>query len=91
MYYEFEARSVEKIMTTMVSEPYVNHVPTPTGGIVRACCLSHFYVNHVIFNNPDDIDLELSRTVGTDRIVNEFIFVFTYVKQMDWMWVFWFL
>ena len=86
-YYEFEARSVEKTMATMVSEPYVNHVPTLTGGIGRAR-LSHFYLNHFIFNNPDDTALELiSRTVGTDRIVDEFIFVFTHVKQMDWMWV----
>lgn len=73
-YYEFEARSVEKTMATMVPEPYVNHVPTLTGGIGRAR-LSHFYLNHFIFNNPDDTSLELiSRTVGTDRIVDEFIF-----------------
>jgi carboxymethylenebutenolidase len=86
-YYEFEVRSVEKTMATMVSEPYVNHVPTLTGGIGRAR-LSYFYLNHFIFNNPDDTALELiSRTVGTDRIVDEFIFVFTHVKQMDWMWV----
>ncbi|KAJ5522570.1 hypothetical protein N7527_006685 [Penicillium freii] len=84
-YYEFEARSVEKTMATMVPEPYVNHVPTLTGGIGRAR-LSHFYLNNFIFNNPDDTALELiSRTVGTDRIVDEFIFVFTHVKQMDWM------
>ncbi|KAJ5823717.1 hypothetical protein N7447_006057 [Penicillium robsamsonii] len=84
-YYEFESRSVEKTMATMVAEPYVNHVPTLTGGIGRAR-LSHFYLNHFIFNNPDDTALELiSRTVGTDRIVDEFIFVFTHVKQMDWL------
>ncbi|OQD79783.1 hypothetical protein PENANT_c044G09612 [Penicillium antarcticum] len=84
-YYEFGDRSVEKTMATMVQEPYVNHVPTLTGGIGRAR-LSHFYLNHFIFNNPDDTALELiSRTVGTDRIVDEFIFCFTHVKQMDWM------
>ena len=27
-YYEFDDRSVEKTMGTMVQEPYVNHVPT---------------------------------------------------------------
>lgn len=27
-YYEFEARSVEHTMNTMVQEPYVNHIPT---------------------------------------------------------------
>ncbi|KAJ5567813.1 hypothetical protein N7535_007119 [Penicillium sp. DV-2018c] len=84
-FYEFEERSVEKTMATMVPEPYVNHVPTLTGGIGRAR-LSHFYLNHFIFNNPDDTALELiSRTVGLDRIVDEFIFVFTHVKEMDWI------
>ncbi|CAG7928448.1 unnamed protein product [Penicillium olsonii] len=84
-YYEFGDRSVEKTMATMVQEPYVNHIPTLTGGIGRSR-LSHFYLHHFIFNNPDDTALELiSRTVGTDRIVDEFIFVFTHVQQMDWM------
>ena len=27
-YYEFENRSVEHTMSTMVQEPYVNHIPT---------------------------------------------------------------
>lgn len=27
-YYEFEDRSVERTMSTMVQEPYVNHIPT---------------------------------------------------------------
>ncbi|KAJ5679920.1 hypothetical protein N7462_008164 [Penicillium macrosclerotiorum] len=84
-YYEFGDRSVEKTMATMVQEPYVNHVPTLTGGIGRAR-LSHFYLNHFIFSNPDDTALELiSRTVGTDRIVDEFIFCLTHVKQVDWL------
>ncbi|KAJ5174216.1 uncharacterized protein N7482_000093 [Penicillium canariense] len=84
-YYEFGDRSVEKTMATMVQEPYVNHIPTMTGGIGRAR-LSHFYLNHFIFSNPDDTALELiSRTVGTDRIVDEFIFCLTHVKQVDWL------
>ncbi|KAL4865418.1 hypothetical protein BDV12DRAFT_174686 [Aspergillus spectabilis] len=84
-YYEFEDRSVEKTMATMVQEPYVNHVPTLTGGIGRAR-LSNFYLNHFIFNNPDDTKLELiSRTIGLDRVVDEFIFCFTHVKVVDWL------
>ena len=31
--YEFETRDVEATMGTMVAEPYVNHVPTMTGGV----------------------------------------------------------
>ncbi|KAJ5083041.1 hypothetical protein N7532_012084 [Penicillium argentinense] len=84
-YFEFGDRSVEKTMATMVQEPYVNHIPTMTGGLGRAR-LSHFYLHHFIFNNPDDTGLELiSRTVGTDRVVDEFIFSFTHVKQVDWL------
>ncbi|KAL3480795.1 hypothetical protein BJX99DRAFT_204874 [Aspergillus californicus] len=84
-YYEFENRSVEKTMATMVQEPYVNHVPTLTGGIGRAR-LSNFYLNHFIFNNPDDTGLELiSRTIGVDRVVDEFIFCLTHTKVVDWL------
>ncbi|PYI00091.1 hypothetical protein BO71DRAFT_393724 [Aspergillus ellipticus CBS 707.79] len=84
-YYEFQDRSVEKTMATMVQEPYVNHIPTITGGIGRAR-LSNFYLNHFIFNNPDDTALELiSRTIGVDRIVDEFVFSFTHVKEVDWL------
>ncbi len=30
---EFETRDVEANMATMVAEPYVNHIPTMTGGV----------------------------------------------------------
>ncbi|KAE8152845.1 hypothetical protein BDV25DRAFT_127708 [Aspergillus avenaceus] len=84
-WYEFGDRSVEKTMATMVQEPYVNHIPTMTGGIGRER-LSNFYLNHFIFNNPTDTALELiSRTVGTDRIVDEFIFSLTHNKEVDWL------
>ncbi|PIG83678.1 LEA domain protein [Aspergillus arachidicola] len=84
-WYEFGDRSVEKTMATMVQEPYVNHIPTMTGGIGRAR-LSKFYLENFIFNNPTDTALELiSRTVGTDRIVDEFIFSLTHNKEIDWL------
>src|SRR5205807_1338709 len=31
--HEFETRDVDATMATMVAEPYVNHVPTMTGGV----------------------------------------------------------
>ncbi|KAL2811094.1 hypothetical protein BJX63DRAFT_433654 [Aspergillus granulosus] len=84
-YYEFENRSVEHTMATMVQEPYVNHVPTLTGGIGREK-LTDFYRHHFIFNNPDDTNLELiSRTIGVDRVVDEFIYSFTHTKEVDWI------
>lgn len=101
-YYEFADRSVEHTMSTMVAEPYVNHVPTVssstfptsgsdisqlTGGIGRSK-LTEFYCNNFIFNNSDDTELELtSRTIGIDRVIDEFIFKFTHDKQLDWLYV----
>jgi hypothetical protein len=83
--YEFADRSVEETMATMVDEPYVNHVPTLTGGIGREK-LTRFYRDHFIFSNPDDAALELvSRTVGIDRVVDEFLFNCTHDRVIDWL------
>ncbi|KAK8132213.1 carboxymethylenebutenolidase [Apiospora kogelbergensis] len=84
-YWEFEARDVEQTMATMVEEPYVNHVPTLTGGIGREK-LTDFYTNHFVFANPPDTELELvSRTVGIDRVIDEFVFKLTHDRVIDWM------
>ncbi|KAI1766712.1 hypothetical protein GGR53DRAFT_484817 [Hypoxylon sp. FL1150] len=84
-YWEFEARSVEETMATMVEEPYVNHVPTLTGGVGRRA-LTEFYRDHFIFSNPPDTELELvSRTVGVDRVVDEFLFKATHDRVIDWL------
>ncbi|SJL03207.1 related to dienelactone hydrolase and related enzymes [Armillaria ostoyae] len=84
-YFEFEVRSVSQTMGTMVQEPYVNHVTTMTGGIGRQN-LTAFYRDHFIFANPADTELEtVSRTVGPDRIVEEFIFKCTHDKTIDWL------
>lgn len=56
-----------------------------TGGIGRSK-LSNFYRYHFIWNNPDDTTLELvSRTVGIDRVIDEFIFNFTHKTVIDWL------
>ncbi|KUI58545.1 hypothetical protein VP1G_05860 [Cytospora mali] len=56
-----------------------------TGGIGRTK-LSHFYQHSFIFNNSADTDLELiSRTIGIDRVVDEFIFKFTHDQVIDWI------
>lgn len=56
-----------------------------TGGVGRNA-LSAFYRDHFIFNNPKDTALELvSRTVGIDRVIDEFIFSFTHDKVIDWL------
>lgn len=56
-----------------------------TGGIGRES-LTSFYRHNFIFNNSEDTDLELiSRTLGIDRVVDEFIFKFTHNKKLDWL------
>lgn len=83
--YEFGERNVKKTMGTMVDQPYVNHIPTMTGGIGRGP-LTDFYTNHFVFNNPGDTKLELvSRTVGVDRVIDEFVFSFTHDRVIDWI------
>ncbi|KAK2000038.1 carboxymethylenebutenolidase [Colletotrichum falcatum] len=83
--FEFGERSVEKTMATMVEQPYVNHIPTLTGGVGRGH-LASFYRDHFIFNNPDDTELELvSRTVGIDRVIDEFVFKCTHDRVIDWL------
>ncbi|SLN76568.1 dienelactone hydrolase family protein [Oceanibacterium hippocampi] len=82
---EFEARDADETMMTMVDEPYVNHIPTLTGGYGKKR-LRRFYANHFIPKNPVDIKgIPVSRTIGADRVVNEVILCFTHDSEMDWM------
>lgn len=83
--YEFETRDVDATMATMVAEPYVNHIPTMTGG-VGFDALRAFYANHFIGVNPPDMVLApVSRTVGSSSVVDEFIVRFTHTQRIDWM------
>ncbi|RZK72091.1 MAG: dienelactone hydrolase family protein [Rhodococcus sp. (in: high G+C Gram-positive bacteria)] len=85
IFYEFEARDVPATMATMVDEPYVNHIPTLTGGVGQKD-LSRFYAHHFVHNNPEDTKtIPISRTVGADRIVEEQLFCFTHDREIDWM------
>ncbi|MGY4494676.1 dienelactone hydrolase family protein [Pseudomonas sp. TE3610] len=83
--HEFETRDVPATMATMVAEPYVNHIPTMTGGVGYKQ-LSRFYQNHFVHSNPPDMKLiPLSRTVGALQIVDEFIMCFTHTTEIDWL------
>jgi carboxymethylenebutenolidase len=82
---EFGDFSLDDTMATMVEEPYVNHVPTLIGGMGRRQ-LAHFYGQYFIPHMPPDTQTELvSRTVGTDRIVDELIFRCTHTTPLDWL------
>ncbi|MCH1996287.1 ester cyclase, partial [Achromobacter xylosoxidans] len=70
---------------TMVAEPYVNHIPTMTGGVGYRE-LSRFYQHHFVNSNPPDTRLvPLSRTVGATQIVDELLFCFTHTTEIDWL------
>ncbi|WP_428493030.1 ester cyclase [Rhodopila sp.] len=83
--HEFETRDVDATMATMVAQPYVNHVPTMTGG-VGYDALKRFYANHFIGANPPDFAMQpVSRTVGASSVVDEFVLRFTHTTEIDWM------
>ncbi len=83
--YEFETRDLDATMATMVDEPYVNHIPTMTGGVGHDQ-LRRFYRDHFIGANPDDTRLiPISRTVGASSVVDEMLFCFTHTREIDWM------
>ena len=83
--YEFETRDVDATMSTMVAEPYVNHIPTMTRGVGFES-LRHFYADHFIGVNPPYFELlPVSRTVGESSLVDEFIVRFTHTTRMDGM------
>jgi carboxymethylenebutenolidase len=56
-----------------------------TGGVGHDQ-LKRFYKYHFIGGNPPDTTLTpISRTVGSDQIVDEMIFRFTHTSEIDWM------
>jgi carboxymethylenebutenolidase len=82
---EFQDRDARASCDTMVAHPYVNHVPVMTGGVGRRQ-LEHFYGKYFIPGMPADVALvPISRTVGENRIVDEFVFRCTHTVAMDWL------
>jgi carboxymethylenebutenolidase len=83
--HEFGSRDVSATMATMVAQPYVNHIPTMTGGVGHDQ-LKRFYTHHFVNSNPEDTRLiPISRTVGKDRVVDEMLFCFTHTREINWM------
>ncbi|KAL2350076.1 dienelactone hydrolase-like protein [Cryomyces antarcticus] len=82
---EFSKKNAEATMSTMVATPYVNHVPTLTGGI-GGKDLARFYAHFFIPANPPSLSMRLvSRTIGVDRVVDELVLSFTHTQPMPWM------
>jgi carboxymethylenebutenolidase len=83
--YEFGTHSTEDAVATMVEDAYVNHIPVMTGGVGKpAVC--EFYSKYLIPQMPPDTELTLiSRTIGTDQLVDEMVAKFTHTVWMEWI------
>jgi carboxymethylenebutenolidase len=79
---EFERRDLDGAMATMSDDPYLDHVPVMTGGVgleeVR-----RFYGQHFIGRWPADTEVTpVSRTVGSEQVVDELVVSFTHDVEM---------
>ena len=82
---EFTTKDAEATVCTMTPNTAVNHVPVMTGGRGRAEMIT-FYGKHFVPKMPADTALRLvARTVGSNRLIDEFVFAFTHDVEMDWM------
>src|SRR6266699_3438983 len=85
MRHKFATHDTEETLATMVDDAYVNHIPVLTGGVGKDA-LREFYSKRFIPQMPPDTEvIPVSRTIGTDQLVDEMIFKFTHTARMDWM------
>ncbi len=71
---EFATHNTEDTLATMVEDAYVNHIPVLTGGVGKEA-LREFYSKRFIPQMPPDTEvIPVSRTIGTDQLVDEMIF-----------------
>ena len=69
----------------MTAHPVLIHVPVGTGATGREP-LRKFYREVFIPQVPPDTSLELlTRSVTSDRLVDEFVLNFTHTLQIDWL------
>lgn len=81
---EFVHKDADEAISTMTDNPVLIHVPVGTGASGKEP-LRKFYRDVFIPNMPPDIGLELlTRTVGHERVVDEFIMHMTHSVRMDW-------
>ena len=83
--HEFDTKSTDETIATMVPDAYVNHVPVMTGGSGHEQ-LRQFYATHFIPKMPPDhVMTHISRTIGEDQLVDEMVTRFTHTIEIDWM------
>lgn len=80
------AGDLDTTMATMTDNPHLHNVPTMVGGVGRDGVRS-FYRNHLVgkFFPPDMKMTPVSRTIGTDQVVDELVISFTHTMVIDWM------
>jgi carboxymethylenebutenolidase len=82
---EFDTHNTEDTLATMVEDAYVNDIPVMTGGVGKPA-LREFYSKYFIPRMPPDMELTpVSRTIGTNQLVDEMLAKFTHTIQMEWM------
>jgi carboxymethylenebutenolidase len=82
---EFVTHDADATMATMIDTPYVNHVPTLTGGVGHDM-LKRFYKYHFIPKMPEKRrNTYLSETVGADTVVLEFVTTFVHDTEIDYL------
>ena len=82
---EFATKDARAALDTMTPDAYVNHVPVLTGGVGKEQ-LGEFYAKHFIPQMPAGTEIiPISRTIGSDRLVDEMVIRFTHDIEMDWM------
>jgi carboxymethylenebutenolidase len=79
---EFVTCDADATINTMVARPYVNHVPTMIGGFGREQ-LHRYYKHHLIPQGTGGKMIPLSRTIGIDRVVDEFVVCFRHDTPND--------
>ena len=82
---EFALKDANAAVDTMTSGAHVNLVPVLTGG-VGSEQVREFYAAHFIPKMPADIEIvPISRTIGSESLVDEMIIRFTHTIELDWM------
>jgi carboxymethylenebutenolidase len=82
---EIQDKDAHASCDTMTANPYVNHVAVLTGGTGRSQ-LENYYRRYFIPGQPPDLEIvPISRTVGHDRIVDEFVYRGTHSIPMEWL------
>ena len=82
---EFVTRNAVATIGTMTSNPSVVHIPTLTGGVGQRELL-RFYDEFFIPSNPANMRTKLlSRTVGSDKIIDEMLISFTHTQEIPWL------